>query len=168
VIKLERVRSRRATHHLRIERESLERVTRARTPFVCTLRYAFASGSWLVLAIPFYPGGVLETQIEERAAPPHRGLPSPEVVFLAAQMCLALEGLHGLRLLHRDVKPNNMCLRRDGYYILADLGLVEPLDGEPPRGRAGSRGYWAPEVVRREPQAEAADWWSLGTTLLCE
>ena len=60
-----------------------------------------------------------------------------------------------------------MVLRRDGYYVLADLGLVASLEPPhpPPRGRTGSRGYWAPEVVRKEPQDEAADWWSLGVTL---
>lgn len=60
-------------------------------------------------------------------------------------------------------------LRRDGYYVLADLGLVACLetDNKPgPSSRTGSRGYWAPEVVRREPQAASADWWSLGVTLL--
>ena len=169
VIKLQRVRSHRAIEHLRIERESLERVTNERVPFVCTLNYAFTSGSWLVLAVPFFSGGVLEVHIEERGAPPdHCGLPTSEVAFLASQMVLALEGLHGLRLLHRDVKPNNLVLRRDGYYVLADLGLVAPLEAgkPPPSSRTGSRGYWAPEVVRREAQSEAADWWSLGVTLL--
>ena len=72
---------------MRLEREALARVTAARVPFVCTLSYAFAAHSWLVLAIPFYSGGVLETHIEERAMPPeHAGLPTAEVRFLAAQV----------------------------------------------------------------------------------
>ena len=169
VIRLERVRSHRAMEHLRLEREALAKVTAARVPFVCTLCHAFAAGpSWLILAVPFYSGGVLEVHLEERAAPPiHRGLPLAEVRFIAAQMVVALDGLHTLRILHRDVKPNNMVLRRDGYYVLADLGLVASLEPSSPRprGRTGSRGYWAPEVVRKEPQDETADWWSLGVTL---
>ena len=143
VIKLQRVRTCRAIDHLQLERETLERVTAARVPFVCTLCYAFRSDTWLVLAIPFFTGGVLEIHLEERAAPPNRGLPLAEVKFLAAQMVLALEGLHGLHILHRDVKPNNLCLRRDGYYVLTDLGLVASLAPgiNPPTGRTGSRGY---------------------------
>lgn len=122
VIKLQRVRSFRAIDHLRIERESLERVTAARVPFVCTLSYAFASGSWLVLAIPFFSGGVLEVHIEERGAPPeNHGLPMEEVRFLAAQMVLALEGL---RNFHRDSNPG----------LVSSLPLAHPVF-EPLRGQ---------------------------------
>ena len=58
-------------------------------------------------------------------------------------MVLALEGLHKLRLLHRDVKPNNIVYTRDGYAVLADLGLVASIaDGVArPTSRTGSRGY---------------------------
>lgn len=68
----------------------------------------------------------------------------------------------------RDVKPNNLVMRRDGYYVLTDLGLGASLaDGAPPpTGRVGSRGYWAPEVLRRDPQGYPVDWWSLGVSLL--
>ena len=152
VIRLPRARSLKALEQLRRERDALARVTAARVPFVCPLCYAFRAGAWCVLALPLYAGGVLETHIEERARPPaHSGLPHAEIVWLAAQMALALDGLHRLRLLHRDVKPNNICLRRDGYYFLADLGLVAalPPHAPPPCGRAGSRGYWAPEVRAR-------------------
>ena len=123
LIRLQRVRHQRALDHLRMEREALEKATAARVPFVCTLRYAFSAGSWLVLALPLYSGGTLEVQIEERAMPPeHAGLPVDEVRWLAAQMVLALEGLHALRIVHRDVKPTNIVMSHDGYTeITVDL-----------------------------------------------
>lgn len=60
-----------------------------------------------------------------------------------------------------------MLINRNGYIVLTDFGLAASLDGEPAglRGKTGTRGYWAPEVVRKEPQAESADWWSLGVVL---
>ena len=105
-------------------------------------------------------------------------------MWIGAQLTLALEALHALRTLHRDVKPSNVLLRRDGYLVLTDFGLCAPLgrnggggggggggDGAgappPPSSRTGTRGYWAPEVVRRELQTPCIDWSSLGVTLTC-
>ena len=59
--------------------------------------------------------------LDERATPAG-GLPIAEVEWLAANMCVALKGLHALGVLHRDVKPNNILLRHDGYWQLTDLG----------------------------------------------
>ena len=64
------------------------------------------------------------------------------------------------------MKPANVVYSRDGRAVLTDLGLSAALDGEKlPHSRTGTRGYWAPEVVRSEPQGEVADWWALGITI---
>jgi serine/threonine protein kinase len=107
--------------------------------------------------------------LDERAKP-NGGLPIEEVSFIGAQLTMALEALHPMRILHRDIKPNNVLLRHDGYVALTDFGLCATLpphgqSGELPSGRAGTRGFWAPEVVLKQAQDEAADWWSLGVLL---
>ena len=102
-------------------------------------------------------------QIDERAAP-CGGFSAAEVRWVAAQLVLGLGALHSLGVVHRDVKPTNVLLRHDGYYALTDFGLSSAPGAS---GKAGTRGFWAPEVVRREPQGPAADFWSLGVTLAC-
>ena len=166
VIKAPRVRrSAAGAAHLRAERWALEKVATHGTPFVVGLRYAFLSGDdWFVLALPLLTGGTLSVHIEERGQP--KGLPQAEVRWIAANVTLGLEALHSLRILHRDVKPANVVYSRDGRAVLTDLGLSAALDGEQlPHSRTGTRGYWAPEVVRSEPQGEVADWWALGITI---
>ena len=171
VMRRDRVQRRRAEGHLRMERATAERA--AGSPFLVGLLYAFASGPHLVLALPLLAGGTLQVHIEERAKP-HGGLSVQEVQWIGAQLVLALEALHGMRILHRDVKPSNVLMRHDGYVALTDFGLCGELDGgsgegeptgTPLTGKTGTRGYWAPEVVRKEVQAEAADYWSLGVVL---
>ena len=173
---LGRVTRKRAEVHLRMERQTAERC--AGCPFLCELRYAFCAGPYVVLALPLLPGGTLQVHIEERAKP-RGGLSLEEVRWIGAQLVLALEALHDLRVLHRDVKPSNVLLRHNGYLALTDFGLCADL---PPRhgvspssesmagvilptSKAGTRGYWAPEVIQKAPQEEAADFWSLGVLL---
>ena len=155
-----RVATKRAEEHLQMERKSLGQATNA-SPFLCPLRYAFTSDTHIALVLPFYTGGTLMVQIEERAKP-HGGLPFVEVRWVGAQMVLALEAMHCMGVLHRDVKPANVMLTSEGYAVLSDFGLSE---APGVTGKAGTRGYWAPEVVRKQPQHEAADWWSLGVLL---
>ena len=50
----------------------------------------------------------------------------------------------------------------DGYYVLTDFGLCAPTGAS---SKAGTKGYWSPETVRKQPQTAAADWWSLGVVL---
>ena len=152
--------SKRGRHHLRTERQMLERAAASGSPFLCSLRYAFRAGPWLVLVLPLQSGGTLQMQIDERGAP--HGLAPAETRFIAAQLCLALEAIHSLGMLHRDIKPSNIIIGRRGYLMVTDFGL----SGKPgSSSRSGTRGYWSPETCKRLPQGEAADWWSMGVTL---
>ena len=54
-------------------------------------------------------------------------LSEPEVRFYAAEAVLAIEVLHQLGFAHRDVKPDNLLLDRDGHIKLADLGLAKSI-----------------------------------------
>ena len=141
----------------------LERAAASGCPFLCGLRYAFRAGPWLVLALPLYSGGTLQLNLDERSGSgPLGGLPLDEVRFVAAQLTLALEAMHGMGMIHRDVKPSNAILDRRGYLKLSDFGLSAKIGAT---SKSGTRGYWSPETIQRLAQGEAADWWSLGVTL---
>ena len=93
----------RGRHHLRVERQVLEKAALTGSPFLCSLRYAFRAGPWLVFALPLLSGGTLQVQIDERGA---TGLPVKEIRWIAAQLTLALGAIHSMHVLHRDIKPS--------------------------------------------------------------
>ncbi|WP_413102812.1 serine/threonine-protein kinase [Streptomyces sp. Inha503] len=87
---------------------------------------------------------------------------------LGLQLLGALEAVHAAGALHRDVKPANVLLRRDGSAVLTDFGIaaLEDDDSLTSTGELlGSIGYMAPERLTAEEVGPPSDLWSLGATL---
>jgi tetratricopeptide (TPR) repeat protein len=84
------------------------------------------------------------------------------------QLVLGLHALHAAGLVHRDVKPSNVMVARDGRVVLLDFGLITNLD--PTRqssatGPVGTVEYMAPEQATGRQVGAAADWYSVGVML---
>jgi serine/threonine protein kinase len=97
-------------------------------------------------------------------------LPEEEAIRIIVLAAQGLERAHKQGLIHRDVKPDNIMLTRDGGVKLADLGLVKEMDGDLNLTRTG-RGlgtphFMAPEQFRNAKHADVrCDVYSLGATL---
>lgn len=139
-------------------------------PFIVDMRYAFQSAERLFLVTEYCPGGDLfECILAMRRA----GEPLTEEVarIIAAEIVLALEYLHKLGIIYRDMKPENILLDRNGHIRLADFGLSKVLrrrrDGQLMRTHSclGTAEYIAPELAWGESYDTSADLWSLGITL---
>ncbi len=100
-----------------------------------------------------------------------KGALSPEettVIGLAVAQALACA--HGQRLIHRDLKPGNVLLGRDGAIKVSDFGIATFLSTQArgPGEIFGTPGFLAPECVRGQPYDEKGDLFALGVTLyLC-
>jgi serine/threonine protein kinase len=96
-------------------------------------------------------------------------LPVPAVRWLAAGCAEALQSIHGVGLLHRDVKPANVLVAPDGPLVI-DFGVArsaERVQLTLARGAAGTPSYMAPEQARDATLASpASDIFSLGATLV--
>ncbi len=97
-------------------------------------------------------------------------LPEPEAVGLIVQAATALHYVHQKKLVHRDVKPDNLLLTKQGKVKLTDLGLVKVLDEQAnltrPNSGLGTPNYTAPEQFNDAKNADArCDIYSLGATL---
>jgi eukaryotic-like serine/threonine-protein kinase len=98
-----------------------------------------------------------------------RTLRYPEVAALVAvEVCGALAHAHGVGVLHRDVKPENVMVRKDGLLKLMDFGIAQVLDLErmTVTGQLlGSPAYMAPEIVEGKQLDFRTDVFSVGIML---
>lgn len=83
-------------------------------------------------------------------------------VFYAAELVLALEHLHSVGIVYRDLKPENCLLDVEGHVVLTDFGLSKvPVDGKT-NTICGTAEYMAPEILMGLEYDITVDWWSLG------
>ncbi|KAJ2943175.1 hypothetical protein O0L34_g18887 [Tuta absoluta] len=145
--------------HTRTERQVLEAVRAC--PFLVTLHYAFQTDAKLHLILDYVAGGELFTHLYQR-----EHFHESEVRIYIAEIILALEQLHKLGIIYRDIKLENILLDSEGHIVLTDFGLSKEFCGGEDRAYSfcGTIEYMAPEVVRSGSQGHdiAVDWWSVG------
>ncbi|XP_058630421.1 G protein-coupled receptor kinase 4 isoform X3 [Onychostoma macrolepis] len=139
------------------EKRILEKVN---SSFVVCLAYAYETKDALCLVLTIMNGGDLKFHIYNMG---NSGFDEQRAIFYAAEICCGLEDLHRERIIYRDLKPENILLDDRGHIRISDLGLaVQIPEGETIRGRVGTVGYMAPEVIQNESYTFSPDWWGLG------
>ncbi|XP_061659475.1 G protein-coupled receptor kinase 6 isoform X2 [Syngnathoides biaculeatus] len=142
------------------EKQILEKVN---SRFVVSLAYAYETKDTLCLVLTLMNGGDLKFHIYHMG---EAGFDERRAVFYSAEICCGLEDLHREHIVYRDLKPENILLDDHGHIRISDLGLaVHVPEGQTIKGRVGTVGYMAPEVVTNECYTFSPDWWALGCLL---
>ncbi|GGJ19980.1 serine/threonine-protein kinase [Streptomyces brasiliensis] len=116
---------------------------------------------WIVMEL--VEGNSLADAVKERGRVEPR-----EAARIGLWVLRALRAAHAAGVLHRDVKPGNVLLGRDGRVLLTDFGIAQ-IEGDSTITRTGevvgSVDYLAPERVRGHDPGASSDLWALGATL---
>ncbi|KAI9187988.1 hypothetical protein H9P43_002379 [Blastocladiella emersonii ATCC 22665] len=148
----------RAYRNIIRERNLLENIS---FPTICNLRFAFQDDENMFMVLDLMLGGDLRFHINRMGKFTER-----MAVFYAAELAAALMYLHSRRVIHRDIKPDNILLDGDGHAHLTDFNCATILEpGKKVTSETGTQGYMAPEVYGNVGYSEAVDWWSLGIVL---
>ncbi|XP_076914423.1 putative serine/threonine protein kinase IRE [Bidens hawaiensis] len=157
-----------------------------RNPFVVRFFYSFTCKENLYLVMEFLNGGDLFSLLRTLGC-----LEENMARVYIAEVVLALEYLHSLNIIHRDMKPDNLLIGPDGHIKLSDFGLSKvglinstddlsgtsgdraPVYGEnevttesgQKQSVVGTPDYLAPEILLGVGHGATADWWSVGVIL---
>lgn len=145
------------SEHIKLEKEILQK---NRNRFLVKLKYAFQTPINIYLVMEYMSGGDLNQLLKK-----YRQFPENLAVFYAAEILLALEYLHEkMKVIYRDLKPENVLLDNQGHIKLSDFGLSKKtLDKA--NTFAGTPEYIAPEVLLSVGHSYTIDFWSLGIVI---
>lgn len=125
-------------------------------PFTIYLVCFFMDNSYLYFVLPLIPCGELFKHLTAC-----HNFSEQQTRFYVSQIVLALEYLHYLELIYRDLKPENVLMDHLGYLKLTDFGFCKRVKGRT-YTFCGTPQYLSPEMVLGMGYSEAVDWWALG------
>ncbi|KAM4575305.1 serine/threonine-protein kinase Nek1 isoform 2-T2 [Fundulus diaphanus] len=133
-------------------------------PNIVQYKESFEEGGCLYIVMDYCEGGDLFKKINSQ-----KGVLFPEGQILDwfVQICLALKHVHDRKILHRDIKSQNIFLTKEGTVQLGDFGIARVLNStvELARTCIGTPYYLSPEICENKPYNNKSDIWALGCVL---
>ncbi|KAH9756111.1 serine/threonine-protein kinase TIO [Citrus sinensis] len=145
-------------HNLRQEIEILRKLKHQN---IIAMLDSFESPQEFCVVTEFAQGELFEILEDDKC------LPEEQVQSIAKQLVRALHYLHSNRIIHRDMKPQNILIGAGSVVKLCDFGFARAMSANTVvlRSIKGTPLYMAPELVREQPYNHTADLWSLGVIL---
>ena len=98
-------------------------MSRAKSPWIVELKASFQEDEYLYLVMEYLPGGDLMNLLIKKDI-----LTEDEAKFYISELILAIESIHKLDCIHRDIKPDNVLIDKNGHIKLSDFGLAKISD----------------------------------------
>jgi len=145
----------RAVANIIQERRLLEEVEH---PFIVNLRYAFQDDENCFFVLDLMLGGDIRFHLERNAA-----ITEDVVRFWTAELASAVNYLHKQKIVHRDIKPDNILLDDMGHAHITDFNVaIHYSERRLHTSVAGSMAYMAPDILAKKGYTWHVDYWSLG------
>ncbi|OMJ72417.1 hypothetical protein SteCoe_29150 [Stentor coeruleus] len=134
-------------------------------PYIIKLKEAFFSKKGkLCIVMDYADGGDLNALIKTRKG---EKFSEDQIISWFVQICLALKHIHDRKILHRDLKSQNIFMNKDGSIKLGDFGIAKMLSQtmENAKTIVGTPYYLSPELIDNKPYNFKSDIWSMGVLL---
>ncbi len=137
-----------------------------RHPNIIRVQDHFEDDGRLCIVMDYADGGDLAQRIEAQASSRTK-FSEEQVLDWFVQLCLALKHAHDRKVLHRDLKPQNVFLTRKNFVRLGDFGISKVLSSTMSVAMTcvGTPLYLAPELCEGKEYDNKSDMWSLGCML---
>lgn len=139
--------------HVKCEMEILQETSH---PFLLPLLQTSNNSSNPLLLFPYISGGKFYTYLRRA-----KKFSSPTTLFFSSEIVSALSYLHSVGIVHRDIKPKNILLDREGHVVIIDFGFSKKIH-ERSNTLCGTQKYLAPEMIACTGHDKGVDWWALG------
>ncbi|XP_074085088.1 serine/threonine-protein kinase Nek1 isoform X10 [Macrotis lagotis] len=156
--------SRMSSKERKESRREVEVLANMKHPNIVLYRESFEENGSLYIVMDYCEGGDLYKRINAQ-----KGVlfPEDQILDWFVQICLALKHVHDRKILHRDIKSQNIFLTKDGTVQLGDFGIARVLNStlELARTCIGTPYYLSPEICENRPYNNKSDIWALGCVL---
>lgn len=144
----------------------VEVLSKMQHPYIVAYKESFEHDKNLYIVMDYCEGGDLYTVIREHA---QKGRYFSEDLILSwfVQICLALKHVHDRKILHRDIKSQNIFLTKGNNVKLGDFGIAKILKNTVDLAKTciGTPYYLSPEICENKPYNNKSDIWALGCIL---
>ena len=133
-------------------------------PYIVKYHTSFQADHKLYIVMEYIDGGDLMTYISERK---NHYLAEDQILKIFIQIVIALKYIHSHKILHRDLKPQNIFITRVGVVKIGDFGVSKCVNNTDSlcETKVGTPYYLSPEIWNNEPYGNKTDIWSLGCIL---
>ncbi|XP_076770289.1 serine/threonine-protein kinase Nek1 isoform X4 [Arvicanthis niloticus] len=133
-------------------------------PNIVQYKESFEENGSLYIVMDYCEGGDLFKRINAQKGTLFQ---EDQILDWFVQICLALKHVHDRKILHRDIKSQNIFLTKDGTVQLGDFGIARVLNStvELARTCIGTPYYLSPEICENKPYNNKSDIWALGCVL---